>query len=97
MRKETVAPVDTMGCGVISERTSPKIFRYQTLISLMLSSQTVHNSIQHFLILQKDQVTAAAMANLKTHGLTVSNILTTDEETVDSLINKVGFHRRKAK
>ena len=45
MRKETVAPVDTMGCGVLGEKTTPQIWRYQTLISLMLSSQTVFPSI----------------------------------------------------
>jgi endonuclease-3 len=93
MRKENVAPVDTMGCSTLAENTSPevkpyiltqKVYRYQTLISLMLSSQT------------KDPVTAQAMANLKKHGLTVDNILETEETKIDELISKVGFHKRKA-
>ena len=42
MRKETVAPVDTMGCAEVHDKTAePKVQRYQTLVSLMLSSQTV--------------------------------------------------------
>src|SRR5690349_19630120 len=64
------APVDTLGCDVLGTRpdeTLPpdqliqqqKTFRYQTLLSLMLSSQT------------KDAVTAAAMSRLKAHGCTI--------------------------
>jgi len=35
------APVDTMGCGSLSETDKePNVFRFQTLVSLMLSSQT---------------------------------------------------------
>lgn len=51
------------------------------LVSLMLSSQT------------KDQVTAAAMQRLRTHGCTVENILATDDETLGKLIHPVGFWR----
>ena len=41
MRKENPAPVDTMGCSELSDEESPpSVKRYQTLISLMLSSQT---------------------------------------------------------
>ena len=40
MRREKNAPVDTMGCGVLADPlASPKLQRYQCLISLMLSSQ----------------------------------------------------------
>lgn len=53
--------------------------RYQVLVSLMLSSQT------------KDQVTHAAMQRLKDHGLTVDNILNTDDTTLGQLIYPVGF------
>ena len=95
MRKKQIAPVDIMGAESLATCESPeasmlrmilkhyKIFRYQTLIGLMLSSQT------------KDPVTADAMNNLKAHGLTVDNILDTDNVTLDKLICKVGFHNRK--
>jgi len=41
MRNENVAPVDTMGCESLAERErTPRDQRFQTLIALMLSSQT---------------------------------------------------------
>jgi hypothetical protein len=41
MRKETPAPVDTMGCSELADdKSTPEVKRYQSLISLMLSSQT---------------------------------------------------------
>lgn len=49
------------------------------LISLMLSSQT------------KDEVTHAAMEKLRAHGLTVDNVLATDDATLGQLIYPVGF------
>lgn len=45
----------------------------------MLSSQT------------RDEVTFAAMQRLKEHGLTVDNILKTDDEVLGKLIYPVGF------
>lgn len=45
----------------------------------MLSSQT------------KDQVTAAAMTNLKNHGCTIENILKTSDEKLGQLIYPAGF------
>lgn len=45
----------------------------------MLSSQT------------KDQVTSAAMVKLRSHGLTVDNILKTPEARIGELIYPVGF------
>jgi endonuclease III len=42
-----------MGCDAITETINPKTDRYQTLISLMLSSQT------------KDAVNFEALANLR--------------------------------
>lgn len=51
------------------------------LLSLMLSSQT------------KDQVTAGAMQRLQARGLTVDNILQTDDSTLGTLIYPVGFWR----
>ncbi|KAF8477202.1 DNA glycosylase [Kalaharituber pfeilii] len=90
MRKRIPAPVDTMGCERLaeeeSERITPQIKRFQTLVSLMLSSQT------------KDTVNAIAMRNLQTQlpgGLTIPSILSIDPTTLDSLISMVGFHNRK--
>lgn len=58
-----------------------QVYRYQCLISLMLSSQT------------KDQVTFAAMERLKARGLTIDNVLTMSEEELGELIKPVGFWR----
>ncbi|KAF8545418.1 DNA glycosylase, partial [Trichophaea hybrida] len=87
MRLARPAPVDTMGCDVAADKTlSPLIQRFQTLISLMLSSQT------------KDIVNAATMAKLRAQlpgGLTLESILTVEPAELNSLIAAVGFHRRK--
>ncbi|XP_070579877.1 endonuclease III-like protein 1 [Ptychodera flava] len=84
MRKKRDAPVDSMGCERVADQyAAPQVYRYQTLISLMLSSQT------------KDQVNAAAMEKLKAHGCTVGNILKTDDKTLGELIYPVGFWKRK--
>jgi endonuclease-3 len=54
MRNENLAPVDTMGCESLAERTrTPRDQRFQTLIALMLSSQT------------KDTVNAVAMKGMQ--------------------------------
>ena len=54
MRNENIAPVDTMGCESLADRQrSPRDQRFQTLIALMLSSQT------------KDTVTAVAMRGMQ--------------------------------
>jgi endonuclease-3 len=54
MRNENVAPVDTMGCESLADRTrTPRDQRFQTLVALMLSSQT------------KDTVTAVAMRGMQ--------------------------------
>lgn len=45
----------------------------------MLSSQT------------RDQVTYAAMQRLVQHGLTIDNILETEDDMLGKLINPVGF------
>ncbi|GFO47672.1 endonuclease iii homolog [Plakobranchus ocellatus] len=84
MRKARDAPVDTMGCDVISDyKANPQDYRYQVLVSLMLSSQT------------KDQVTSAAMARLRQHGCSVRNILNTSDEELGRLIYPVGFWKKK--
>lgn len=84
-----------MGCteaGKLEDDTErpdmdPRSKRFQTLISLMLSSQT------------KDPVTAEATANLRRTlpgGLTLESILAASEEDIAQCICKVGFWRRKA-
>lgn len=85
-RKTVLAPVDTVGCESLTDRENfpPEVARYHCLTSLMLSSQT------------KDEVTAEAMSNLKRHGLTIQNVMQTEESKINELINKVGFHNRKA-
>ncbi|SBS85421.1 endonuclease III homologue, putative [Plasmodium ovale] len=86
MRKEIVAPVDKYGCHMLGERTGDlKTYRFQTLISCLLSSRT------------KDEVTATVMDKLKKHGLTVENILHTSEEELRKMIYGVGFYNVKAK
>uniref|UniRef100_A0A3Q3IY03 Endonuclease III-like protein 1 n=2 Tax=Monopterus albus TaxID=43700 RepID=A0A3Q3IY03_MONAL len=84
MRSSRDAPVDSMGAEKCYDPEAPAhVRRFQVLVSLMLSSQT------------KDQVTAAAMQNLRAHGCTVENILATDEKTLGKLIYPVGFWRNK--
>jgi len=86
MRKERNAPVDSMGCERAHDlEAPPEVQRFQCLVSLMLSSQT------------KDEVNFAAMLRLRDHGLTIDNILATDEEKIGQLIYPVGFWRNKAK
>ncbi|KAK8215441.1 alpha,alpha-trehalase nth1 [Zalaria obscura] len=89
MRKKVLAPVDTMGCESLADTTrSPKDQRLQTLVSLMLSSQT------------KDTVTAVAMRNLQTQlpgGFCLSSLLSVAPELLNELIAKVGFHNNKTK
>jgi len=86
MRKGRTAPVDSMGCERAHDKeATPQVQRFQCLVSLMLSSQT------------KDEVNYAAMLRLREHGLTVENILDTEEEKLGQLIYPVGFWRNKAK
>ena len=56
-----------------------QVYRYQVLLSLMLSSQT------------KDQITHAAMKKLRQHGCTIDNILKTSDKVLGDLIYPVGF------
>lgn len=89
MRKKVLAPVDTMGCESLADlNRSPIDRRLQTLIALMLSSQT------------KDTVTAVAMKNLQENlegGFTLSSVLAVAPERLNELIAKVGFHNNKTK
>lgn len=90
------AAVDTMGCERLADRSaSPKDQRFQTLISLMLSSQT------------KDTTNAGAMARLRNElpphkpgapkGLNLDNILAVEPRLLNELIWAVGFHNNKTK
>ncbi|KAL3476905.1 DNA glycosylase [Aspergillus californicus] len=105
------APVDTMGCAELYWRaSSPRDRRFQTLVALMLSSQT------------KDTVTAVAMQRLHTElagdpivkrerdddgkpleGITkdstlnLENMLAVPPERLNTLIGTVGFHNNKTK
>lgn len=98
-RAKFLAPVDHVGCERIAkviigdnDKSRSKTYRLYLLISLMLSSQT------------KDEVTYQALLNLHwglkkrgfESGITLESIITLTEEEIDKLIEKVGFHRRKA-
>eukprot|EP00634_Sargassococcus_sp_CCMP2135_P004546 CAMPEP_0198659896 /NCGR_PEP_ID=MMETSP1467-20131203/34148_1 /TAXON_ID=1462469 /ORGANISM="unid. sp., Strain CCMP2135" /LENGTH=316 /DNA_ID=CAMNT_0044396281 /DNA_START=41 /DNA_END=991 /DNA_ORIENTATION=+ len=86
LRGDRTAVVDSMGSEALADETVDEDTRhYQTLISLMLSSQT------------KDTVTAATMAKLRAHGLSVENIQQTSDETLHELIKAVGFHNNKTR
>jgi len=85
MRSTKTAAVDTMGCERTADLTvEPKVQRFQTLVSLMLSSQT------------RDQVTFAAMERLKAGGLTVQSMLDIETENLEEILKPVGFYKRKA-
>lgn len=85
MRKNRDAPVDVSGCERLASRDAePKVYRYQVLLSLMLSAQT------------RDEITAKAMKNLIEHGCTVENILSTPLKKLQELIYPVSFYGRKA-
>ena len=87
LRSDRTAPVDSDGAEALTEKhLGPKVFRFQVLIALMLSSQT------------KDAVVGETMRSLQSHGLTVENIHNeTSQEKLNELIFKVGFHNNKAK
>lgn len=85
LRADRTAVVDTMGSEALSELGGEADMEYQTLVSLMLSSQT------------KDTVNAAVMLKLRAHGLSVENILRTDDATLGGLIQGVSFHNNKVK
>ena len=92
LRADRSAPVDEFGSEELPLRP-PQVplstFRYQTLIALMLSSQT------------KDQMVGQAMRKLQTSpalegGLCATGVAAAKEDTIRELIYGVGFHNRKA-
>ena len=85
-RGRVEAPVDIEGAEQLAEQsTSQETSHFQTLVGLMLSSQT------------KDPVTAAAMGRLKDHGLSVQSMREIKEGKLAELIYPVSFYRMKAK
>ena len=84
MRKHRTAPVDEMGCHKCADpKASAKVSRYQSLVALMLSSQT------------KDQVTHAAMQRLNTYGCTPETLAGTPDDVLGKLIYPAGFWKKK--
>lgn len=87
LRSDKTAPCDTDGGEALPEKhLGPKVYRYQVLTALMLSSQT------------KDAIVGEAMRALQQHGLTVENIHNnTESMLLNQLIGRVGFHNNKTK
>ena len=78
--------MDSDGGEALPQRhLGDKVYRFQVLVALMLSSQT------------KDAVVGDAMRALQEHGLTVDNICATSPEKLNELIRRVGFHNNKTK
>ena len=85
MRSNHDAPVDLLGAEALADSNEDIwTYRFQVLVSVMLSSQT------------KDEQTAKSFKRLKDYGLTISKIIETPEEKILELIYGVGFHNRKA-
>ncbi|KAG0045981.1 DNA N-glycosylase and apurinic/apyrimidinic (AP) lyase [Gryganskiella cystojenkinii] len=88
-RLHNPAPVDTMGCerlAEVGEHIPPEVSRFQTLMSLVLSSQT------------KDTVTSVAVRRLQKElkgGLTIQGVLDVPSEELNKIIGAVGFHNKK--
>lgn len=87
MRNQEPAPVDTMGCAHChdEEELDERIKRLQSLVALMLSSQT------------RDEINFQAMKRLKKRHLSVQWLLNIDESALANLIKPVSFHNQKAK
>ncbi|KAK3673430.1 alpha,alpha-trehalase nth1 [Recurvomyces mirabilis] len=89
MRRRVLAPVDTMGCEDLADRKrSPRDQRLQTLVALMLSSQT------------KDTVTAVAIKRMQEglpSGFNLQSLIDVEPDELNRLIEKVGFHNNKTK
>ena len=87
LRNDRTAPCDHSGCEALPERgIPPEQFRFQVLISLMLSSQT------------KDAIVGEAVRNMqKDKVLNVDSISAMDASKLDEYIFRVGFHNNKTK
>ncbi|KAJ2466467.1 alpha,alpha-trehalase nth1 [Coemansia sp. RSA 2337] len=82
------APVDTVGCEALTEEEKdPKLKRFRSLVSLMLSAQT------------KDEVTAEAVRGLSQRlpgGLTPKSLSEAPIDLIHECVRKVGFWQRKS-
>jgi endonuclease III len=89
LRQDRTAPCDHSGCEALpdaSREHDPVQFRFQVLISLMLSSQT------------KDAVVGSAIRSMQADGvLDVRSIATMGAPRLQSYIAKVGFHNNKTR
>ena len=101
LRKDKTAPCDSAGAEALvlppienenDNEMYAKTRRFQTLVALMLSSQT------------KDAMVDRAMGNLRAtdgddggDGLTIASIRAIDPKVLNSKINMVGFHNNKTK
>jgi endonuclease-3 len=98
LRSDRTAPVDVYGSEALAERppaVTQEVFHYQTLIALMLSSQT------------KDPVVGAAMKRIRegcngaagpnNTGFSAQGMSTKSMEEIKEMIYGVGFHNNKAK
>lgn len=84
MRKEFPAPVDTMGCDVFQDsNVEPRICRFHSLVSLMLSSQT------------KDEVNFTVMTRLKKRFTDFSpqDVIDCSEIEFEELLKPVSFYK----
>ncbi|KAJ2481193.1 alpha,alpha-trehalase nth1 [Coemansia sp. RSA 2320] len=82
------APVDTVGCEALTqEEKDPKLKRFRSLVSLMLSAQT------------KDEITADAVRSLSQRlpgGLTPKALSEAPIDLIHECVRKVGFWQRKS-
>jgi endonuclease III len=87
LRRDQTAPCDVSGCEALPDGTlSPAIFRFQVLLSLMLSSQT------------KDAVVGAAVRAMQRDEVaTVAALSVMAPTTLNPYINKCSFHNNKTK
>jgi endonuclease-3 len=87
LRQDRTAPCDHSGCEALPSRTGTLAdFRFQAMLSLMLSSQT------------KDAVVGEAIRSMQADCcLDVESISQMTPEKLNSYIQKVGFHNNKTK
>jgi endonuclease-3 len=87
LRQDRTSPCDHSGCEALPSRSgTPRDFRFQALMSLMLSSQT------------KDAIVGEAIRGMQADGcLDVESISQMTPEKLNSYIKRVGFHNNKTK
>ncbi|OBT81116.1 hypothetical protein VE02_10306, partial [Pseudogymnoascus sp. 03VT05] len=90
------AAVDTMGCHTLAQpEASPRDQRFQTLVSLMMSSQTKDTT--NYVVMQKLYKELPSATPGGKPGLNLENILAVPPERLNELIWAVGFHNNKTK